>query len=218
VGKICDFSLLALDVATQCGFAYTDGDQIESGVWDLSTLRDESGSMKLLRFESQLEKVLSRGVQVLVYEAARNAAPSMQGALVHQAQLQGVLKYWSEKNGIKYYEGYSPTTIKRFATSNGAASKEMMVEACQKIFGYKKVTDDNEADALALLHLAIEKYGKCAAFLKEHNIAVDAKVINIPDIDVSPLTVKAIEEGRFSPIKPKTVKKEKAPKKGNDKK
>ena len=45
-------------------------------------------------------------------------------------------------------------TIKKHATGKGNAGKQDMVEAMQ-LLGHP-VTDDNEADALALLHWALE--------------------------------------------------------------
>jgi Holliday junction resolvasome RuvABC endonuclease subunit len=45
-------------------------------------------------------------------------------------------------------------TIKKHATGKGNAGKDQMIEAMQ-LRGHP-VTDDNEADALALLHCALE--------------------------------------------------------------
>ena len=46
-------------------------------------------------------------------------------------------------------------TIKKHATGKGNAGKEAMIEAMQ-LLGHP-VTDDNEADALALLHWALDQ-------------------------------------------------------------
>ena len=47
-------------------------------------------------------------------------------------------------------------TIKLHATGKGNAGKAQMIEAMQ-LHGHP-VTDDNEADALAILHWALEKH------------------------------------------------------------
>lgn len=108
--------------------------------------------MKLIRLRGKLDEIkASAGVDIVVFEAARNCAPGMQGALVVQAELQGVLKLWCDSCGVDY-RGYSPTEIKRHATGKGNANKEAMMEAAAAKFG--PVADDNQADALWLLDLA----------------------------------------------------------------
>jgi len=143
--------ILALDPATKCGWAHSCG---TSGTWDLSIRRDESAGMRLIRFRGKLDDILSAvGIDVIVFEAARNCAPSMQGALVVQSEIQGVLKLWCESLSPKVeYRGYSPSEIKKFATGKGNASKEAMVEAAKR--HWPGVGDDNEADALWILKLA----------------------------------------------------------------
>ena len=150
--KEFELNILALDPATKMGWAYSGG---ASGTWDLSIRRDESGGMRLVRLKSKLNEFLTAGVKLLVYEAARHAAPKMQGALVVQATLQGVIVLWAEENGIEY-RGYSPTEIKKHATGKGNAKKGLMIEAA-RAKGWD-VRDDNEADALWLLDLAKRDY------------------------------------------------------------
>lgn len=146
-------NILALDPATKCGWAHSAG---PSGTFDLSIRRDESAGMRLIRLEGKLNDVKSgSGIDLVVYEAARNCAPKMQGALVVQAMLQGVLVAWCEKNGIQY-RGYSPSEIKKHATGKGNAGKDQMIAAAKQKFNL--TGDDNEADALWLLDLAKREY------------------------------------------------------------
>jgi Holliday junction resolvasome RuvABC endonuclease subunit len=147
--------ILALDPATNCGFAYHAGSGVISGTWDLSSRRDESAGMKLIRLRSKLEE-FRVGLDLVVFEAARNAMPKMQGALVHQAKLQGVIELWCTEHGIDY-RGYSPTEIKKHATGKGNANKAAMIAAARERFGYEG-KDDNEADAIWLLDLARSEY------------------------------------------------------------
>ena len=141
--------ILAVDPATRCGWAHSDG---ISGTWDLSVRRDESAGMRLIRMTGKLREIhQSCGIDVLVYEAARHAAPKMQGALVVQATMQGVIIHWCEEHGVEY-RGYSPTEIKRHATGSGRANKADMIAAAVARVGH--AIDDNQADALWLLDLA----------------------------------------------------------------
>jgi len=153
-------NILALDPATHCGWAHSCG---ASGVWDLSTKRDESGGMKLIRLRAKLHELarMDYGISLVVFEAARNAAPKMQGALVHQARLQGVIEVWCHDMAIEY-RGYSPSEIKKHATGKGNAGKADVIAAARDKLGYAG-HDDNEADALWLLHLATAEYGMDSA-------------------------------------------------------
>jgi Holliday junction resolvasome RuvABC endonuclease subunit len=148
--------ILALDPATRCGWAHSDG---PSGTWNCSSLRDESVGMRLIRFRSKLDLLLnSTGIDLVVFESARNVFH--QGALVVQSELQGVLKLWCEDKkllGHKLeYRGYSPSEIKKHATGKGNANKEAMIAAAK--VKWPNVGDDNEADALHLLDLARSEY------------------------------------------------------------
>lgn len=146
-------NILAIDPATKCGWAHSCG---ASGVWDLSVKRDESAGMRLMRLKSKLNACYETGFDLLVFEAARNAAPKMQGALVIQSQLQGVIVLWCEEKAIDY-RGYSPTEIKKHATGKGNANKSAMIKAANERGWHP--ADDNEADAMWLLDLAKSQYG-----------------------------------------------------------
>lgn len=146
--------ILALDPATHCGWAHSDG---ASGVWDLSIRRDESTGMRLLRLRGKLNEILKTvGIDLLSFESARNAGPKMQGALVVQAELQGVIKLFCQENHIDF-RGFSPTEVKKHATGKGNAGKTQMVKAAQNKWPYLNIEDgdDNRADALHILSLTI---------------------------------------------------------------
>lgn len=148
--------ILAIDPATHCGFAIGGRSGVEaSGTWDLSPKRDESKGMRLVRFRSKLDAAVGNTAPaIVVFEAAR-AAGGHAGALVVQSEIQGVLKLYLEEAGIEY-RGYSSTEIKKHATGKGNAKKDAMVEAARK--RWPNCEDDNEADALWLLDLALSEY------------------------------------------------------------
>lgn len=149
--------ILAIDPATKCGWAHSC--EI-SGTWDLSVRRDESAGMRLIRFRGKLNEIARDvGVDLVVYEAARHAAPKMQGALVIQAMIQGVLVSWCEDNSIEY-RGVSPSEVKKHATGRGNAGKDLMVQAAKERWPERPIKDDNEADALWILDLAEQTYAR----------------------------------------------------------
>jgi Holliday junction resolvasome RuvABC endonuclease subunit len=64
-----------------------------------------------------------------------------------------VLTAWCEDNNIPY-QGVSVGTIKKFATGSGNADKNAVKRAVREKWGFKP-KDDDEADALALLHFLL---------------------------------------------------------------
>jgi Holliday junction resolvasome RuvABC endonuclease subunit len=148
--------VLAIDPGANCGFAMSDsGERIAVGTWDLSTRRDESAGMKLLRLESKLVETMKAGpVDLLVYETPANHTYPL--ALISHAKYIGVIERFCTKHKINY-RGYAPKEIKKFATGNGNAGKPLVIEAVRKRFGYDG-DDNNEADAIALLELARSTY------------------------------------------------------------
>lgn len=156
-------TILALDPATKFGWAYgsTDCPRPLSGTWDLSVRRDESGGMRIVRLQTKLREVLVLQPDLVVFEGARHAGPGMQGALVVQSELQGVIKLVLEL-GRHTYRAYSPSEIKKHATGKGNSAKAAMLEAARRAFPDIAIADDNQADALLLWRLAASEYGKGA--------------------------------------------------------
>lgn len=159
-----DMKILALDPATHCGFAHSCG---ISGTWDLSIRRDESSGMRLIRLRAKMQEILNgAGIDLVVYEAARNAGPKMQGALVVQAMLQGVIVLWCEENHLQY-KGLSPSEIKKHATGKGNANKDLMVSSAKAKWPTVPIGDDNTADALWILDFAQQQWRGVAIQPKE---------------------------------------------------
>ncbi len=149
--------ILALDLGTKCGFAHSAG---PSGLWDLSVKRDESSGMRLVRLIGKLNEIRREvGIDLVVYEAARHAAPHMQGALVVLAEMQGQVKSWCTQREIDY-RGYSPTEIKKHATGKGNSNKEKMIEAAEKKWPDVKILSSDHADALWILDLIKSELGE----------------------------------------------------------
>lgn len=152
-------NILALDIGTKMGWAHSLG---MSGTFDFSTKRDESAGYKLIRLRSKLNMILgANGVDVLVFEAVRNASVKGRGAVVSMARMQGVIELWCEENNVEY-KGFSPSAIKKHATGKGQCGKPAMIEAAKKKWSEKEYLtdkDDNEADALWLLDYAMVEMG-----------------------------------------------------------
>ena len=147
-------TILALDLGTTTGWALRGSDgHITSGSESFRPQRFEGGGMRYLRFRrwiSEVQESVSE-IQFLYFEEVRrhvgvDAAHAYGGFLA-------TLTAWCEHHQIPY-QGVPVGTIKKHATGKGNASKDEMV-ASIRARGHQPV-DDNEADALALLHWAIE--------------------------------------------------------------
>ena len=151
-------AVLALDLGTSTGWALQDrSGLICSGSQTFRPQRYEGGGMRFLRFQRWLTE-LSRAAapstglaieQVLFEEVRRHAGVDAAHAY---GGFLGQLGSFCEHHHIPY-QGVPVGTIKRFITGKGNASKEAVITAIRGL-GHSPV-DDNEADALALLHWAI---------------------------------------------------------------
>lgn len=138
--------LLAIDPATNCGWACSDGTY---GVWVVSKKQHESQGMKWIKFRKILYDFITKNnIKVVAYEVA---AGRHINAIKHHAVLVGIIEEECESLGIESV-GYNIKEIKQFLTNNGNAGKELMIEHASKFFGYSG-SNDNEADAIAILNM-----------------------------------------------------------------
>ena len=149
-------TILALDLGTHTGWALHQLDStITSGTEHFKPQRFEGGGMRFLRFKRWLTEIKQScdGIDCLHFEEVRrhvstDAAHAYGGFMAH-------LTAWCEHHQIPY-QGVPVGTIKKHATGKGNASKDDMVAAA-RLRGHAPA-DDNEADALAILHWAIHNY------------------------------------------------------------
>ena len=147
-------TILALDLGTTTGWALRGSDgHISSGSESFRPQRFEGGGMRYLRFKRWLTdiKQCNASIDQVVFEEVRRHA-GVDAAHAYGG-FMGQLTAWCEHHQIPY-QGVPVGTIKKHATGKGNASKDEMVAAV-RARGHSPA-DDNEADAIALLYLAIE--------------------------------------------------------------
>ena len=150
-------TILALDLGTHTGWALRARDgMITSGTISFRPGRFEGAGMTFLRFRGWLEEIadLAHDLDTVVFEEVRRhagttAAHIYGGFLAH-------LTAWCEHQRVPY-RGVPVGTIKRHATGKGNAGKDAVI-AAMKAKGHQPA-DDNEADALAILHWALARGG-----------------------------------------------------------
>lgn len=149
-------NILALDLGTTMGWALRNAGVIQHGFISFKGHRYEGGGMRYLRFGRWLSEVAaSAEVSAVYFEEVRRHA-GVDAAHVYGGLL-ATLTAWCESRDIPY-QGVPVGTIKRHATGKGNASKEQVI-AAMRALGHP-VADDNEADALALLHWAMAEEGQ----------------------------------------------------------
>ncbi len=141
-------ALLALDLGTTTGWAMRSASGlITSGTASFKPGRFDGGGMRYLRFSRWLDEIGIDGLAGIWFEEVRRHAGT-DAAHVYGG-LMATLTAWAEIRGIPY-AGVPVGTIKKHATGKGNANKDAMIAAAvARGFNPK---DDNEADALALLH------------------------------------------------------------------
>lgn len=143
------FPIVAFDQATKCGVAYQlPGRQPKTELWNLTLKSYESNGMKWIRFEGKVRDFLKKiKAKAVAYElpAGRNLKP-----IIHSSKMIGIIEKVATELEIEYIE-FSSSQVKKFATGKGNANKEMMIEYAKKLWKFEG-QDDNEADALHILH------------------------------------------------------------------
>ncbi len=149
-------TLLALDLGTTTGWALRTPDgSTTSGSECFRPQRFEGGGMRFLRFKRWLEELRdhANGIGTLYFEEVRRHVST--DASHAYGGFLATLTAWCERHGIPY-SGVPVGTIKKHATGKGNASKDDVLAAIRTA-GFVP-TDDNEADALALLRWALEQH------------------------------------------------------------
>jgi Holliday junction resolvasome RuvABC endonuclease subunit len=112
--------------------------------------------MRYLRFRNWLNQLVTGGdvIQAVYFEEVRRHVGT-DAAHIYGGFL-ACLSAWCEENGLAY-QGVPVGTIKRFTTGKGNADKAAVIAAL-RVRGFSP-TDDNEADALAILLWALKTDG-----------------------------------------------------------
>jgi Holliday junction resolvasome RuvABC endonuclease subunit len=112
--------------------------------------------MRYLRFRNWLNQFVTGGdvIQAVYFEEVRRHVGT-DAAHIYGGFL-ACLSAWCEEKGLAY-QGVPVGTIKRFTTGKGNADKAAVIAALREL-GFSP-TDDNEADALAILLWALKTDG-----------------------------------------------------------
>jgi Holliday junction resolvasome RuvABC endonuclease subunit len=148
-------TILALDLGTKLGWAISFGpNDVLHGTTEFRTGRYEGGGMRWLRFRKWLYGLHEHHGQIdAIYFEEVRAHKGTDAAHIYGGFL-AQLTAWCEQSGVPY-RGIPVGTIKRHATGKGNCGKPAMI-AAMKAKGFTP-TDDNDADALALLMCVMDE-------------------------------------------------------------
>lgn len=147
--------ILAFDPAEKFGWAIGDNNSNQHGMWDFKLKRDENFAFKLIRFKEKLMKLYyAEKPDFIVYERVSGINSA---AIMSHSKFVAIIEVFCTENNIPF-KGYSASEIKKHATGIGNAGKKEMLKVAIKKYGYRG-NDDNVADAICLLKLAIEDNG-----------------------------------------------------------
>ena len=150
--------ILSLDPAEHCGFhsVYKSGTKYFPPTDKASKKYGENyGQMK--NFGEWLRSFIEeKHVKVLVSEALDGGGNSWV-SMRKLANFHGIIQEISETYNIPIHY-VNQKTLKHWATGNGNANKDLMVEYCMKRWKIEPV-DDNEADAIHLFYHFCNMYG-----------------------------------------------------------
>ena len=151
--------ILALDCATRTGWAHNcaPGYETRSGVETFRAPKDMDAAARYADFHSWVSELIDETQPALVvYEAP----VEMHGSKAQRYLSIGFATRVQEAAAVRHipYREVYPSSLKKHATGSGRASKGEMVSAARRQFALLFAPDDNEADALMLLAMALDGF------------------------------------------------------------
>ncbi len=147
-------SLLALDIGTNLGWAMRNADgAITHDVARFPSTRFSGAGIRFVHFRKWLADMLGAApVDAVYFEEVHNHGKAGVAAAHLYGGFTAILMAYCEQHAIPY-QGIGVGQIKKVWTGKGNANKAAMIAEAERR-GFK-VEDDNEADALAVLHAGI---------------------------------------------------------------
>lgn len=145
--------ILALDLGTVTGWAT----EKHSGTKDIPQGRGESPGLRFLRMRSWLMELieLAGPFDLIVYEQAHHRGGAATAVCVGFATEVQAIAAAEKIELMPVHTG----SLKKWATGKGNANKLEMIQWARerRPDSFQEPYDDNEADAIALYHYAVEK-------------------------------------------------------------
>lgn len=144
--------LLALDIAAKCGYHCL----AESGTWDFNESKRRNDNKMHGAFRQTLIEFVQRNniKQIVAEDVTVNQHFTDMRRL---CELRGILLEVCDTLNLPEPFFVNPMTVKKWATGDGRATKEKMVEFCKSRWQIE-VTDHNEADATHIFYYIVKRF------------------------------------------------------------
>lgn len=152
--KLTKDQVLGLDIATHTGYHSVHS----SGTWDFTESMRRNGNKQHKAFRETLINYITKyDIRQIVAEdvSAGTSAGGFKSS-VKLAEFRGILLEVCDTLSLPEPIFINPTTVKKWATSNGRADKKMMIDYCIRRWGIQPC-DDNEADATHIFMYYVRK-------------------------------------------------------------
>ena len=153
--KLTKYDVLGLDIATHCGYYSMH----ESGTWDFTESQKRNSNKQHKAFRDTLIEFIHKyNIKLIVAEdvnCGRN--PKEFKSSVKLSEFRGILMEICDTLDLPEPIFLNPKTVKKWATGNGNADKDMMVKFCKMRWRTNPI-DDNEADATHIFMYFVKKF------------------------------------------------------------
>lgn len=141
---------LALDISTHCGWAadHPVKGSIHYGTFHMPGPHDPR---RLVHFKQFLDDLFFRFQPAMIAHEAQFFKGHGSHMLIW---LAGIVNLAAQERGVPVFSGFTNNQIKKAFCGHGKASKQQMIQACQRM-GFNP-SDDNAADAIALLDMCLK--------------------------------------------------------------
>lgn len=144
--------ILSLDIATHCGYYSTHA----AGTWDFTQKTGKSAIEQHLNFYNTLVDFIQKyNIKLIIAEDV-----NVKGQFIGMRKLsefRGILYLICAQLGLPEPKFINVSTVKKWATGDGKADKEKMIEFCKKRWNIEPV-DDNMADATHIFKYYVRIY------------------------------------------------------------
>ena len=149
-------NILALDLGAKTGFALRRRDaSVLHGTVDFTPRASWGPGQKWLRFRSWLSATITEhNITQIAFEDVKRHGPGQVLAAHAYGGFRAMLEMVADQHRVTLVP-FGVGQIKKHWTGSGVAKKDAMLMQA-KVRGFRAV-DDNNADALAILHLAIAR-------------------------------------------------------------
>lgn len=144
--------ILSLDIAEHCGYYSTHG----GGTWNFKQRTAKNAPCQFVEFYNTVEDYVKKhNIKLIVAEDVCVSKHFV--AMRKLSEFRGVLVFLCAQLGLPMPVFVNVKTVKKWATGDGGADKEKMIEYCKKRWNIDPV-DDNMADAVHIFKYYVRIY------------------------------------------------------------